>query len=101
MNVPAPSNREQDFNEPSQPPQAKFPHKDKLLAATGMSPILQLRPDLGLKISAVLNQPVLGPPCPPTVRIPECKHFVKIENNSLIKIRELLCQREYLPTENP
>ena len=28
VNVPAPSNREQDFND-SPPPQARFPHKDK------------------------------------------------------------------------
>ena len=74
VNVPAPSNREQDFDdEKGEPPQARFPHKDKLLAATGKSPILQLRPDLGLKISAVLIRPL--PPSPPTVRIPACKHF--------------------------
>ena len=67
MNVPAPSNREQDFGE-SRPPQARFPHKVKRSVATGMSPILQLRPDLGLKNSAVVLEP---PPYPPTVRMPE------------------------------
>ena len=84
MNVPASSNREQDSNEP-QPPQARFPHKDRSLVATGKSPILQLRPDLGLKISAVLIVPLV--PNPPTVRIPAWKHFVKIDiiNNSLIE----------------
>ena len=29
VNVPAPSNREQDFENPQQPPQARFPHNVK------------------------------------------------------------------------
>ena len=72
VNVPAPSNREQDFICPLNPPQARFPHKDKPPVATGKSPILQLRPDLGLKISAVLKSLSSHPP---TVSIPACKHF--------------------------
>ena len=76
VNVPAPSNREQDFPCEIEPPQAKLPHRDKLLVTTGRSPILQLRPDLGLKISAVLLRPLV--PYPPTVRIPACKHSVVI-----------------------
>ena len=56
VNDPTPSNREQVFLIcVFQPPHAKFPHKDKLKSATGRSPILQLWPDLGLKISAVLT----------------------------------------------
>ena len=80
VNVPAPSNRKQDFGE-FLPPQARFPHKDRPSVATGMSLILQLRPDLGLKISTVLTEPPSTPPypvTPPTVRIPACKHSVVI-----------------------
>ena len=72
MKFPGPSNREQDFSK-SRPPQARFPHKDKAFVASGMSPILQLRPDFGLKISTVLKR-LFGPALPPTVRIPACKH---------------------------
>ena len=77
VNVPAPSNREQDLSE-FQPPQARFPHRVKPSVATGKSPILQLRPDLGLKISAVLTLTLPLVPSPPTVRIPACKHFAVI-----------------------
>ena len=76
VNVPAPSNREQDFS-CLYPPQARLPQTFKPQVATGMSPILQLRPDLGLKIFAVLNG---LPPYPPTVRIPACKHFSVISS---------------------
>ena len=69
VNVPGPSNREQDFSK-SQPPQAKFPHKDKLSVATGILPIIQLRPFLGLKISAVVDLKPLHQQAPLTVRIP-------------------------------
>ena len=74
VNVPLPSIREQEFIE-LVPPQTRFPHKVTLDVATGMSPILQLRPDFGLKISAVLREPLLNPP---TVRIPEAKHIITL-----------------------
>ena len=78
MNVPAPSNREQVLSCPLNPPQARLPQTFKPQVATGMSPILQLRPDLGLKISAVLLRPLV--PYPPTVRIPACKYFAVISS---------------------
>ena len=81
LNVPAPSNREQDFCSEPRPPQARFPHKDKAFVASGMSPILQLRPDLGLKISAVLIPPPVFVLRPPTVRIPACKNFAIISQS--------------------
>ena len=74
VNVPGPSKREQE-SKVFHPPQARFSHKVKTLVATGRSPTLQLRPVLGLKISAVLSG---IPPFPPTVRIPACKHSAVI-----------------------
>ena len=68
-----PSKREQDFLV-SCPPETKLPHKAKWPVATGRSPTLQLCPDLGKKISAVLKKGL--PSSPPTVRIPACKHFI-------------------------
>ena len=65
-----PSNREQDLIDSGVfPPQARFPQKDALCVLPGRSPILQLRPDLGLKISAVVT--ALLTPIPPIVRMPE------------------------------
>ena len=53
VNVPAPSNREQDCVE-LRPPQARFPHKDNEKSATGSLPTLQLQPVSGLKLSTML-----------------------------------------------
>ena len=57
VNVPAPSNRKQDFGE-FLPPQARFPHKDRPSVATGMSLILQLRPDFYSAYRTTINSTI-------------------------------------------
>ena len=76
VNVPTPSNQEQEFGD-FLPPQARFPHRVNSAVATGRSPILQLRPVFGKKISAVLNS---TPQFlyPPTVRKPKVEHLTSL-----------------------